>query len=71
MEQKGRMPEAIRYYRQAIQLLPDIESRISDFNELVPKNGENVVRLQDFSVHTLNRHLSLMQTPLSLIQTPL
>ena len=24
---------AIRYYRQAIQLLPDIESRISDFNE--------------------------------------
>jgi hypothetical protein len=34
--------QAIRYYRQAIQLLPDIESRLSDFNELVPKNGENL-----------------------------
>ncbi|CAB4011541.1 F-box only 9-like, partial [Paramuricea clavata] len=38
LEQKGKIPEAIRYYRQAIQLLPDIESRLSDFNELVPKN---------------------------------
>ncbi|XP_028406114.1 F-box only protein 9-like [Dendronephthya gigantea] len=50
LEQKGRMPEAIRYYRQAIQLLPDIENRISDFNELVPKTeSPQEIFLQDMN----------------------
>ncbi|XP_072038029.1 F-box only protein 9-like [Amphiura filiformis] len=31
-ERKGQMYEAIQYYRHAIQLVPDIESRISDFS---------------------------------------